>query len=141
MKKVGKPICLLICFGSFKEHSYYYALENSISKTNIFMFIRKQTTLQKIIKSYGQVLKDHLYGNGIFIEIVDKRGRAVCDVCGMEDSYEEIAGEIYHGINCFLPAYDIGIISSYAGQCSDSRGKKGNGLHCVIGKWGMLSFQ
>lgn len=48
----------LICFGNFKQHPYYYPLEDTLSQTNICMFMRKQNTLPKIIKSYGQVLKD-----------------------------------------------------------------------------------
>lgn len=48
----------LICFGNFLKHPCYYPLEDTLSKTNICMFIRKQNVLPKIIKSYGQVLKD-----------------------------------------------------------------------------------
>lgn len=48
----------LICFGNFQNHPCYYPLDDMLSKTNICMFMRRQNTLPKIIKSYGQVLKD-----------------------------------------------------------------------------------
>ena len=58
----GVGACLVtdsfICHGNIKKHPGYYSLPDDIAKLYICMIMRRQEQLPKIVRTYGQVLKD-----------------------------------------------------------------------------------